>query len=51
MHFLFIYLLDTIQTHNSLEKFKRANSGYMLCDIQGSKNPYYHAITTEGREL
>lgn len=40
-----------MQTHNSLEKFKRANSGYMLCDIQGSKNPYYHAITTEGREL
>lgn len=37
-----------MQTHNSLEKFKRANSGYMLCDIQGSKNPYYHAITTEG---
>ena len=37
-----------MQIHNSLEKSKRANSGYMLHDIQGSKNPYYHAITMKG---
>ena len=36
-----------MQTHNFLEKFKRATSGYMLHDIQGSKNLYYYAITTK----
>ncbi|CAJ0827228.1 11099_t:CDS:2 [Entrophospora sp. SA101] len=30
------------------KNLKEQNGGYMLRDIQSSKNPYYHAITMKG---